>query len=289
MQAPKWIAWFLLAWSAPLSAVAFASMLTLQAAEEPAPFAVGRPLEHGDLVTLNGHRWAVQNASKAWSIRIASHRANTVVFEVRQGDHIGRVFRNNRSELLLPRGDPMQIIPYDRDFWASGAVAIQGPASAPGVPIVLMQVHDTPDPGALAGKTPPFAMRLSGNDLTLTIKGDPTPSLASDVALKRGQRVALVPDVSRSGLQDPPVFHRWVARMRFSRGSNGALDFWWDGKRIYSGSNLVMGYNNQRGGYFKYGIYRSHASGEQLRVVHANVEISFSSLGSRVARPLPLK
>jgi hypothetical protein len=211
---------------------------------------------------------------------------NTVVFEVRDGDHIGDARHNNRSEILLTRHDPMRIIPYEQDFWASGSVAIQGAVSPDKVPVVICQVHDTPDVGELRSKSPPFALRLQGRDLYLTVQGD---LAARSIANSRQQRLVRIPNVARSNLSASPVFHHWVVRLRFSRSANAEVDFWWDGARVYSGRNLVMGYNNVVGGYWKHGLYRSVASSETLRVTHANVELSRASLFERVKHPLSLR
>lgn len=247
----------------------------------------GPPLDHKASFKLDGRRWTTQNSSQAWSIRVMHGYKDAVAFEVRDGDHIGRARQNNRAEILLARDDPHRIISYDKDFWAAGAVAIQSDdTSADRVPVVLMQVHDTPDAGELQSKSPPFALRLEGRDLLLTVQGD---LAACSLRNSRQQRLVRIPNVSRTALNAKPQFHYWVVRLRFSRTMKGEVDFWWGGQRAVSGRNLMMGYNNAVGGYWKHGLYRSKAASERLRVVHANVELSPSSLIGRVRRPLPLQ
>jgi hypothetical protein len=238
-------------------------------------------------VTLGERNWTTQNASRPWSIKVAKNRANTAVFEVRAGDHIGAATRNDRSEVLLASNDPTRIIPYDQDVWAAGSVAIQSDAiSSDKVPVIISQVHDTPDEDEYKSKSPPFALRFQGKDLYLTVQGD---LAARSSGNSRQQRLVRIPNVLRSALDAAPVFHHWVARLRFSRGAQGEVDFWWNGVRVYSGKNLIMGYNNAVGGYWKYGIYRSVSSSETLRVTHANVEFGGKSLLDRVSHPLPLQ
>jgi hypothetical protein len=230
---------------------------------------------------LAGRPWTTQNASRPWSIRIVKNRPNTAVFEVRAGDHIGAATRNNRSEVMLASNDPDRAISYDQDFWAAGSVAIQSDAiSSDKVPVIICQVHDTPD------ESPPFALRFQGQDLYLTVQGD---LAARSTGNSRQQRLVRIPNVLRSTLNSEPVFHHWVVRLRFSRLAQGEVDFWWNGARVYSGKNLVMGYNNVIGGYWKYGIYRSVSSSETLRVTHANVELGTKTLIDRVSHPLPLQ
>jgi hypothetical protein len=144
------------------------------------------------------------------------------------------------------------------------------------VPVIICQVHDTPDEGDYKSKSPPFALRFQGQDLYLTVQGD---LAARSTGNSRQQRLVRIPNVLRSTLNSEPVFHHWVVRLRFSRLAQGEVDFWWNGARVYSGKNLVMGYNNVIGGYWKYGIYRSVSSSETLRV----------TLIDRVSHPLPLQ
>jgi hypothetical protein len=252
----------------------------------PADLQFGSALPGRATFSLGGRPWTTQNASRPWSIRIAKNHPNIAVFEVRAGDHIGAATRNDRSEVLLASNDPARIIPYDHDFWVAGSVAIQSDTVSPdNVPVIICQVHDTPDDGEYKSKSPPFALRFQGRDLYLTVQGD---LAARSSGNSRQQRLVKIPNVSRSVLDSKPVFHHWVTRLRFNRAARGEVDFWWDGVRIYSGKNLVMGYNNTVGGYWKYGIYRSVSSAETLRVTHANVELSRTSLIDRVSHPLPL-
>lgn len=275
-------------WTASVLVVAAASAAPAASPKaSPALLQLGPALPGKTALILGARTWATQNASRPWSIRIAKDRPNTAVFEVRAGDHIGAATRSDRSEVLLASNDPARIIPYDQDVWAAGSVAIQSDAISPDkVPVIISQVHDTPDEGEYKSKSPPFALRFQGRDLYLTVQGD---LAARSSGNSRQQRLVRIPNVSRSALDAALVFHDWVARLRFSRGAQGEVDFWWDGVRVYSGKNLVMGYNNAVGGYWKYGIYRSVSSSETLRVTHANVELGGKSLLDRVSHPLPLQ
>jgi len=254
---------------------------------DPAQLQLAPGIPGNSSLRLAGRLWTTQNASRPWSIRVAKNRPNIVVFEIRAGDHIGAVTRNNRSEVLLASNEPARTIPYDKDFWVAGSVAIQSDTTSPNkVPVIICQVHDTPDEGEYKSKSPPFALRFQGQDLYLTVQGD---LVARSTGNSRQQRLVRIPNVLRSALDGEPVFHHWVARLRFSRSTQGEVDFWWNGARVYSGKKLVMGYNNAIGGYWKYGIYRSVSSSETLRVTHANVELGGKTLIDRVLHPLPLQ
>ena len=245
----------------------------------------GAPIPANATVKLDGLRWAVQNPSKPWSLRPVAGRQNMLAFEVRGDDHLGNEPHKNRSEVALRRQNRLGKIPYDQDVWAAGSVAIQSDAVSPErLPVVIHQVHDTPDPGEYASKSPPFALRFYGRDLYLTVQGD---LAARSVGNSRQQRLARLPDERRTRLDEPPLFHDWVVRLKFSRAAEGEVDFWWNGQLIYSGKGLKMGYNNIVGGYWKYGIYRARSTPETLRVIHANVEISEASLRDRVRHPRP--
>lgn len=133
---------------------------------------------------------------------------------------------------------------------------------------VLGQLHPSEDPGDI-GPSPAWAQELNAGDVFRIVirakfekplRRSPAPQvLFVDPEFKRGQ-----------------TYH-FVYRLRYS-ASQGGLDAWRDGTQIvhYRGP---VGYSNQSGPYFKFGIYREPAA-ETLAVHYMNLRF-----GNAVVKP----
>jgi hypothetical protein len=252
------------------------------------PPVAGIPIPHDAAIGFSGRSWRAETANKAWSIVPASNRQAYITFEVRNGDHLsetGAEAGKNRSEIKLLPTDSMALLPFDTDVWFSGYIAYQYDVAPPAnITAVTMQIHNSPDAGE-PDVSPLFAQRLQGDDLLFTVQGE-TGAVTTGNSVQ--QRLLLIPGIVKTSLADEPYFHRYVYRIRATRNGTSQLDIWWNGELVYSGINLLMGYNDLLGGFFKLGIYRPTQSSETLRVTNAMTEMSLTSLIDRVANPLPI-
>ena len=82
-------------------------------------------------------------------------------------------------------------------------------------------------------------------------------------------------------------WYRIVGRLVFGWDNNASVDIWWDGAKILSQANTNMGYNDMRGPYFKFGIYRAKVA-ETTVADFANMELGTTSLLTRVTSPLEI-
>lgn len=231
-----------------------------------------------------GTRWMRFGAAKPYSLQFARDFKNLWRFEVRSGDKDQDQYNTkprDRSEIIALDYH----VPYGQDIWQSYAMYI-----APGTKqvvdtklaadwLILGQWHGTADKGEM-GLSPPFAIDY-GND-TLTVKTAAVPEKVStywptyttrysDPAFPRGKWV------------------NFVMRTRFDYSGKGEFQLWINGKEVANAKNIALGYNDDVGPYYQFGIYRGREVAHPFTVYYANMEMSTSSLLSRVTAPLPIQ
>lgn len=208
-------------------------------------------------------------------------------FEVNEGEYIAKLDANNRAN-----GKPKSRseiynkgakIPFNQDIWVHYKMLIE-----PGIDIDLSnkahgcylgQWHNTEE--IVKVKTfPNWAVKLSGQGtLTLLIAGDPKTELSKTVPATSLASVT----VERGKMID------MTFRTVHSPDGAGEMDWYIDGKLVYSGKNLTIGYADQFCGYFKVGIYRTDLPGK-LAVQYLQPEVSIgTSLLPKSAELLPGK
>jgi len=225
-----------------------------------------------------GQTWNVnRDTSKSYAIQqVVGTTPPRHRFEVRNGDFwVNDSNVRNRAEFqCLTRYEP------GRDVWFSYAIRIRK-----GTPVtkwnVIGQFHATPD-SSDGNASPPFAIELN-------------PDSAGGEAMRFVRRFDPQPTTSVS--PQPIVMHKrafardhWyhiVGRVVFGWRDDAAVDLWMDGAKIISLANTNVGYNDLKGPYWKFGVYRA-ATAETLIVDYANMEIGVTSLLSRVGSPLPI-
>jgi hypothetical protein len=215
--------------------------------------------------SVGNDRWNVE-APAVWSISVGS--LNDVRFEVRQGDTAPwDKSHNHRAERAEISGFNSKE-PTDSDLWFSTDLMVEPGAKVTSRWAVMGQLHPTEDPGQV-GPSPAWAQELNAGDVfrivirakvETPLRGSPAPQvLFVDPEFKRGQ-----------------TYH-FVYHLRYG-ATQGGLDAWRDGKQIvhYLGP---VGYINQNGPYFKFGIYREPAT-ETLVVHYKNLRF-----GDAVVKP----
>lgn len=195
---------------------------------------------------------------------------------------------------FLIEGDPTidALNPANNAFDKYGAVFYGEPVPNKDFLCALGQWHGSPQSGA-----PHWALDLNtvyGKDsINLNTVGG---TISGDGATK----VKATFPISRN------VWHNVVVRAVHSNDANvavnggavvdgvngGQISLWVDGKLIYEGTNIAMGYTNgSDAGYMKFGIYRTRITSTRTTrtaVQYANMEISTSDLTDRILNPLSL-
>ena len=197
--------------------------------------------------------WCLQSPGKDYSVRPVSdvrrREENSLRFELRRGECFADLFGKTsfRSEVNA------------RDFAAFGATnwyefSLFLPADFPieNNRLVLAQWHGA-DKKYLgeAARSPALAFRYSGGRLRITICHSP------DRIVRRPSSVPLQ-TLFESDQFALGTWHDFVVQAKWSCQHDGCVNVWWNGRQVVSYSGPV-GYNDDFGPYFKFGIYRDDA------------------------------
>jgi len=210
-------------------------------------------------------RWNVE-APAVWSIAVVT--PDDLRFEVRQGDTAAWDKSHNHPAERTEIAGFNSKEPTDSDLWFSMDLMVEPGAKVTSRWVVLGQLHPTEDPGQ-AGPSPAWAQELNAEDVfRIVIRAKAETPLRRSPA---PQVLFVDPEFKRGA-----TYHL-VYRLRYSM-TQGGLDAWRDGIQIvhYSGP---VGYINQNGPYFKFGIYREPAA-ETLAVHYKNLRF-----GDAVVKP----
>ena len=197
-------------------------------------------------------------------------------FEVRPGDTApvdrGKPARN-RAELSSPvRHAPGQPV------WFAYSFRIRGGAPTTAVFSILGQFQSSPDLGDAPGLSPVFAVNLVREGVLRFVSRS-----SAEPRQQFNPPATVLGEVRGVGREQ---WRHLVGRIVFSHEGRGSVEIWLDGRKVIDRSPISIGYNDRRGPYWKYGIYRS-AAPETLVVEYANMEIGADSLAGRIGRPLP--
>jgi len=215
-----------------------------------------------------------RDTSKSYAIEqstdLTLHRHR---FEVRSGDTWSgdAGMSRNRAEYCCTTRQA-----NGREVWFSYAMMLHG-----GAPVsnwnVLGQFHSTPDPSE-PSPSPPFSMNfIPGEKLRIVKRTDPNPMTTK----------VINPTIMYERVLSRNRWYRFVGRIVFGWSDNGACEIWMDGAKVVNLPITNIGYNDLIGPYWKFGIYRA-AAAETLAAEYANLELSNTSLLSRVTSPLPI-
>lgn len=170
-------------------------------------------------------------------------------FELRGGD---RVSDGWRAELRDPYNAP-----YERDTWYGFSTYLPLDYPDHDYACVLAQWHDQAELGEHSGK-PPLAHRIKEGHFYVSLVSSPTASsqpLHKDIPFETSEAVK-------------GVWHDFVYRVRWSRGDDGEVDMWKDGKRVLEYRGPIGYANEVRGPYFKFGMYCAEDVAEPHVVYH---------------------
>jgi hypothetical protein len=249
----------------------------------PPQFAMTYPVGGGFIA--NGFTWGIQgNPAAAYAYENALNKSSLQRFEVHQGDQASFDAGHavDRCEAVATTS-----FPYGSDVWVSVAIMVE-----PGTPVYdaadqfawcsLIQMHGNPQPGderysQKLSWSPCFTLDIIGDVLNIQTRSE------TDV-YPSGNPIEMI-RYADSNFQRG-VFNYYVFHMVFQQTGNGLLQMWRNGNQILN-LTIPIGYNDALGPYMKYGIYRG-TDPVVTAVQFANLEVSGSSLLSRVANPLPV-
>ncbi len=191
-------------------------------------------------------------------------------FELRAGDDTGDGVRSELKEKY--------IAPLRREIWYSFSTFIPQDFPVVEQPTVITQWKASEDAGeGPASRSPILAHRYVGGALVVQIRFS-------------GTKIQKANDGTRKVLyeqRDFPrgVWHDFVYRVRWSHRADGLVECWLDGRRIIDYAGPV-GYNDDKGPYFKFGLY-PHAGDKPFVIYHDEYRRGFTREEVGVAAPQP--
>ncbi len=205
------------------------------------------------------NRWSIDSVRKDYAQQIVTDnvRAGRVAirFESRYGDRLPRdKLGHYHNELSAYHQFKAKM---GQDYWYGLSMFIPADFPIHKNRLVLGQWHSIRDPGEIP-RSPPLSQRYeNGWFLVKVCHGakkiyteNPCPKkkvIYRDRNLKLG------------------VWHDFIYHVRWSYRDDGFVELWIDGKKVVDYRGPV-GYNDDKGPYFKYGIYRNDV--EETYVVY---------------------
>ena len=196
--------------------------------------------------------WGTQSPGRIYSIQTASLQGSgehCLRFELRKGEHYSDLFGKTsfRSEVNARDFPPMGSV-----RWYAFSLLVPDDFPIEDNRLVLAQWHGA-DKKYLgeAPRSPTMAFRYSNGSLSITVchSADRIVHEAKGVLSKTLFQTEHFP---RNAWNDYVIEARWSYR------SDGFVNIWWNGRQVvrYEGP---VGYNDDFGPYFKFGLYRDDA------------------------------
>ena len=172
-------------------------------------------------------------------------------FELRKGDEIGWD-QDSRAELKDDFNAPL-----NKEIWYGISLFIPEDFPELEKDCIVIQWHGDHDEGETA-RSPVLAVRIENRELFIT-------SRTSEQKIQTNNRG---PSTTHFTLNDFPR-NEWldfVVEVIWSHNNNGSLKTWLNGDQIIN-YNGPIGYNDDLGPYFKFGLYK-HSGNAPLVVFH---------------------
>ncbi|MHB2264000.1 dipeptide ABC transporter ATP-binding protein [Aliihoeflea sp. PC F10.4] len=215
----------------------------------------GEPTVHLDFSsgTLDG--WSTRRLTAPYSAKVDDNRARvgrfSCRFELRPGDNVSQ---GTRAELR----DWWNAEPESECWYGFSTFLPEDFAPPPDTGIVLAQWHDQARLGQPSGK-PPLALRYLDGRVRFTGAAGPVASPSPETIHLFAERPAT-----------PGAWMDIVVRAFWSRDANSEIDAYVNGDLMFSHRG-PLGYRNQdKGPYFKLGLYASGPFIEPLVAWHDN-------------------
>ncbi|WP_336973124.1 heparin lyase I family protein [Sphingobium aromaticiconvertens] len=189
-----------------------------------------------------------QNGGAKWSVEAIP---NGYRFEVRPGDQLAGDRAQSAQVRERSEAYVRPIFEFGQTYLISFQLTIPPGARNAAEWMSLMQIQSTFDPGE-QGHSPPFGLYMKGEKMDISARYSPEeitpPGAFKHIQLYRDDK-----DIERG--------HPFAMkiRVRFDHGGKGAIEIWRDGRQLVSYQG-PFGFNDKRGPYLKFGIYRAGGS-----------------------------
>jgi hypothetical protein len=206
--------------------------------------------------------WGTQSPGKDYSIQsvseLRSSGETSLRFELRKGEHYSDLFGKTsfRSEVNARDFPPLGSV-----RWYAFSILVPDDFPIEDNRLVLAQWHGA-DKKYLgeAPRSPSMAFRYSNGSLFITICHG-ADRIVRDAKAVLSKTLFQTEQFPRNAWNDFIIQAKWSCK------SDGFVNVWWNGRQVvrYSGP---VGYNDDFGPYFKFGLYRDDS--DQTYVVYFN-------------------
>ncbi len=263
---------------AAVGALGVAALVSGCTEQEPAPSTSEDIAEGRGTPGSGGEAFILQSPGKRWSYRATTSPEGMSCrrFELRGRDQWQNdvdLFDDGRQRVAL-RGTTGW--PIKTDVWF--AYSLRWSGALPGTWSQLTSFHSALEPREVRGKPDPFSFSVARGRFTISTRSDTRLLTRSKADTVARYSMPMFP---------ADTWQQIVVRIRFDPSGRGRLVFWLNGRQRYDSGPIPIGYNDEGGPYFKFGLYRS-ASDRRTVAEFANVEIGTDSLLDRVSEPPPL-
>lgn len=253
---------------------------------EPTPepvkeFDFGLGYSTGKEVKVLGESFMSQTSNNTHSLLTAINSNSPVFrFQVNPGDvwESDKKNKNRERSEFYHKGANY---PNDKDTWISYAFKVEGDNAFTLKKddfIYLGQCHASPDDKDIASN-PVFGLKFSGVDQIELVTS------STSVKTHTSKPKSVSRGIFTINRKD---WNYIVIRVKFSP-TKGEIQLWLNGKEMVNFANIGIGYNDNTGPYWKFGVYRS-PSQDKIAVQYANMEIGRNeSLQDRILKPLKIE
>jgi hypothetical protein len=228
---------------------------------------------------VSNEKFEVQNAGQVWSARKALNKNNMFQFETRTNDYwSGDAAQDrNRSEF---KG--LTNWSFGVDIWKSFSFKVLSGDPASRSYWVISQMKGVEEAGEPSSS--PFLGIYIDASGYLKFTTRTTSQAIHTVNPSPTDRYVW------TGLT-PGQWAQIVFRCKYGWSNDAELQIWINGTEVLNLTGVSIGYNDATGPYWKFGSYSGAAmlaGASPLIVQHANMEVSTTSLLSRVTTPLDI-
>lgn len=212
-------------------------------------------------LTVGGQVYSMSSSPcKPYSVQLSPSR-KVIRFELHPGDRRSQdPVESERNELTS-----RATFAPGRDLWNSFSFLLE-----PGDPTLDGKSNNLGQWHAGFSASPPLSINLyRNNQIHIITQNDTGMQIRKVMPIERGR------------------WYHLVIHVRFNTQSAARLEVWLDGVKQVDLSNVVIGYAQSTGNYWKFGIYRKSQTAVQSQRF-ANMEAGDVDLSHRVGHPLEI-
>ncbi|MFP8966215.1 polysaccharide lyase [Pokkaliibacter sp. CJK22405] len=246
---------------APLSLLLVLGMSNTWAKDEIIGSQAPAAEQPGNFMDGKVGQWSQKRLANGDSFELVEHVAGEPwagCFQLAPDDK--KISDGHRAELRdLYVADQNERVEYDFSTYIPSKSGFDG---APRT--VLAQWHDRKT-NDRPSQRPPLSLRVVDNELWLILWND-------QIWAEQGQDGPGVVLLKESLVKDQWLHQRY--RIQWSANDEGRVEVWWNDKRVLDYHGPVGYEKDQTQGYFKFGVYTTHALDRSLEVCHTGFQRS---------------